>query len=75
MGCCSVPVGTTASPGLADAQSLDRILLTSLRHVNERELCFLLRRIQIGAAVRFISTISALELTVSHKTVAELARK
>jgi hypothetical protein len=47
------------------------ILLTSLRHVNWPEVRFPLRRIQIRALGGLLSTTYALELTVSHKTVAE----
>jgi hypothetical protein len=63
-------------PRLADTvRSSDRILLTSLRHVNRRAAHFLLQRIQIGAVGGFVSNISAVGLTASHKTVAELPGK
>jgi hypothetical protein len=47
------------------------ILLTSLRHVNRSRAKFTPRRIQIDTLGSFLSNAYALELTVSHKTVAE----
>jgi hypothetical protein len=48
------------------------ILLTSLRHVNWSEGKISPRRIQIEPLGNFLSSAYALELTVPHKTVAEL---
>jgi hypothetical protein len=51
--------------------SLLSILLTSLRHVNRSEARFTPRRIQNDVLGDLLSSAYALELTVSHKTVAE----
>jgi hypothetical protein len=53
-------------------QSLISILLTSLRHVNRPSGGFAPRRIQNGVLGQLLSSTYALELTVPHKTVAEL---
>jgi hypothetical protein len=48
------------------------ILLTSLSHVNWPDAGFTPWRIQNGVLGRFVSKPFALELTVTHKTVAEV---
>jgi hypothetical protein len=58
-GDITVTACAVSKTGLKDDRSLDRILLTPLRHVNHRRAHFLLQRIQIGAVGRFISNISA----------------
>jgi hypothetical protein len=49
------------------------ILLTELRHVNRPKAEISPQRIQNGVAGGFESSVHALELTVSHKTVAEVS--